>query len=261
MSFPRRLLISAVVAAALTVAAGCDSAPGVSEVDGVPPVISDFSFSPAFVDFATLPPEQRVDSLARVPFSAQASVRDEDGDLVAVRYVVQPLVQGDPPVLEGDMAGAGIVFSGEGTLEVPLGTIANFSVLVFAVDEGGHRSNQARGIVRFTSSEGGGPPVIEDVASDPEIVRPPTTFRLIATVSDPDGYANILRVTGSAPNGNEFSMLDDGVSFGDDVAGDGLFTARFDVPAAAPGTQIFRIQAFDRSGLSSEVFEKAVTIE
>ncbi len=253
--------------------AGCDSAPGVDGPDGSPPVVSGFSFSPAFVDLATLPSEQQTDTTAIIPFSVQVAARDEDGDLESVNFVVQSLVAGEPPILQGEMTAIGISYGAEATLVVPKGAIANYSVLVYAVDAAGQISNRSRGLVRVTSSAVGGPPIIESVEVDPPVVRPGatgTTFRLIARVSDPDGLANILRVDGTAPNGSPFNLLDDGVSFGDETAGDGRFTARFDVPPScdvasppcvSPGTQTFLIQAFDRSGLSSEVFEQEVTIE
>jgi len=252
---------------------GCDSTPGVPGPFGAPPVISDFSFSPAYVDVATLPPEQRTDSMAIVPLSVEVTARDEDGDLAAVEFLVQSLVAGQPPLLAGVMSGAGTSFSAEATIEVPLGAIANYSILVYAVDDRGQISNRGRGLIRFTSSAVGGAPVIESVEVDPAVVRPGasgTTFRLIAEVSDPDGLANVLRVEGTAPNGSRFDLLDDGVSFGDETAGDGRYTARFDVPPScdlspppcvSPGKQVFLLQAFDRSGLSSEVFVQEVTIE
>lgn len=257
-----RIWIATCLVAAVAVGlTGCDSAPGPDGPEGTPPVISGFSHSPDFVDLATLPPEQLTDTTIVVPFSVGVTATDADGDLASVVFVVQSLLSGEQPVLVGLLTGSGATYSGGGTLVVPAGTIANYSVLVYASDEEGLISNRARGLVRFTSSEAGGPPVVESVITDPEVIRPPITFRLIATVSDPDGLANILRVQGTAPNGSEFSLLDDGESFGDDVAGDGRFTARFDVPSASPGTQVFRIQAFDRGGLASEVFEKEVTIE
>ena len=84
---------------------------------------------------------------------------------------------------------------------------------------------------------------------------------LIAAVTDPDGLGNISQVVVRTPNGQEWPMFDDGRSLGDEMAGDGRFTASFEVPQATPGTQTFRFQAFDRTGLASPVVEKAVTIE
>ena len=252
---------------------GCDSAPGVDGPEGSPPEVSGLSFTPTFVDLATLPPEQQTDTTAVVPFSVHVGATDPDGDLRSVYYVVQSLVAGEPPILQGEMTEGDFSYLAEAVLVVPKGAIANYSVLVYAVDEAGQISNRGRGLVRVISSEVGGPPVVESVEVDPPVVRPGatgTTFRLIASVSDPDGLANVLRVEGTAPNGSSFSLLDDGVSFGDETAGDGLFTVRFDVPPScdvapqpcvSPSTQTFRIQAFDRSGLASEVFEQEVTIE
>jgi len=91
-------------------------------------------------------------------------------------------------------------------------------------------------------------------------------------VYDPDGLGNILRVMGEAPNGSEFQMFDDGDTSGDDVADDGEFTATFDVPqevcsdtvpppCVTPGPQRFKVQAFDRSGNESNVFETDVEVQ
>ncbi len=142
---------------------GCDSAPGVDGPDGSPPVITGFSFSPAFVDLATLPPDQQTDTTAVIPFSIQVRASDDDGDLQAVEYLVQALVAGQPPLLQGSMSGSGAQFSADANLTVPLGAIANYSVLVYAVDANGQISNRSRGLVRVTSSSEGGPPVIESV--------------------------------------------------------------------------------------------------
>ncbi len=240
---------------------GCDSVPGTDPSDAVPPRITSFSFTPNDVDISALPPEQRTDSTALIPLSIQVTATDADGTVGAVVFILEGLAPEDPPVLEGLLRPVGAEHRLDTTLVLSFGAVGNYPLLVFAVDTDAHMSNRARGVLRFNSSVPiGGPPVIEDVEADPEIVRPPTTFRLIATVSDPDGLENILKVSGTAPNGLEFQMLDDG-AVGDDVAGDGRFTAQFDVPAANPGTQLFRIQAFDRSGLASAVFEKEVTIE
>ncbi len=252
----------AAAAAVAVVCAGCDSVPDAGPFDGVPPQINSFTFAPNNIDISALPPEQRTDSTALIPLSIRVTASDPDGTVGAVVYVLDGLSAEDPPVLEGLLRQSGGEFTLDTTLVLSFGAIGNYPLLVFAVDTDAQMSNRARGVLKFNSSAPiGGPPVIEDVEADPEIVRPPTTFRLIATVSDPDGLENILKVSGTAPNGSEFQMFDDGVSFGDDVADDGRFTAQFDVPAANPGTQVFRIQAVDRSGLTSDVFEKEVTIE
>jgi hypothetical protein len=79
-------------------------------------------------------------------------------------------------------------------------------------------------------------------------------------VSDPDGLNNLLSVVVRTPNGSELEMFDDGASLGDEVAGDGRYTATFDVPQAEPGTFTFEFQAFDRFGLSSEIVTRDVTV-
>ncbi len=247
--------------AALVLLAACDTAPGPAAPDGRAPIVTNFSFSPESVVFERLPPEQQGNGEARIPFQIEVDARDPDGRVAEVRYVVQsPVGGGTAPVAEGALQPqSGDRFVLNTTLVLPSGEIGNYTVLVFAIDESNRMSGEARGQLTFFS--GGEPPVIELVEAVPEVFQPPGTLTLIVTVSDPDGLTNINRVLGTAPNGNEFELLDDGQSFGDAVAGDGRYTASFEVPSATPGVQTFSFQAFDRAGLASNVVTKDVTIQ
>jgi hypothetical protein len=236
--------------------AACDVAPGPRPAGEHPPRLTDFSYSPGQVIGSS------GETAGPVPVSltiaAQAS--DPDGDLDHVAFVVQSPLPGRPAIATGrlDAAGAGR-YETTTSIQLPAAEIGVYTIIVYAVDRSGLSSNQFRGSLIYSAE--GSPPVIERVDADPEVVRPPTTLRLIATVSDPDGLANISRVVGTAPNGSQFQMYDDGRSSGDDVAGDGRYTASFNVPSATPGIQTFRFQAFDRAGLSSEIVEKQITVE
>lgn len=186
------------------------------------------------------------------------TVADDDVDRVS--FVVQSPVSGQDPVGEGTLTtSGGSRYDGSASITVPAGDIGVYTVLVYAVDEEGLLSNQVRGMLRVHGV--GEPPVIEAVDADPEVVKPPTTLTLVATVSDPDGLGNVARVEGATPNGNIFQMFDDGRSLGDEVADDGRYTARFDVAEATPGTQTFTFVAIDKSGLESEVFSKDIVVE
>lgn len=239
---------------------GCDSAPGPSSLDGSPPLLSEFAFSPSHVVLNQLPPDRVDGDVVRIPVAFEVTVSDLDGDIDRLGYIVQSPVRQNVPLAEGtiDVPGPGR-YEGSAEIRIPKGEVGTYTLLVYAVDREARMSNEVRGTLRFFAE--GAPPVVVRVEADPEVVRPPTTFRLVATVTDPDGLENISRVTLTTPNGATRAMFDDGRSSGDETAGDGRFTASFDVPAASPGVQTFRVQAFDRTGLASEVVEKQIRVE
>ncbi len=244
---------------------GCDSVPSVDSGDGQPANIASFSFSPAVIDLSTIPPEQQSETTASVPFSVEALVAVGDATVQSVQYIVQGLEIGDEPIAVGELLQSGALYRADFDLTLDKGAIGNYSLLLFAVDAAGRISNRARGTVSFISTTGS-PPVVVDVQVDPDTVAAGATFRLIAEVTDPDGLSNVLRVEATGPNQTPFAMEDDGSEggslSGDDVADDGLYTVTFQVPDGTPaGTVTFEIQAFDRSGLASNVVEKEVTIE
>lgn len=258
-----RLLRRAAFPVALIVASwliGCDSAPGVLNTEGAPPRVSKLSFTPDRVVFEELPPEQVIgDSVAIVKLNLQVEVDDPDGDIDSVLFIVNSPFDPFEPLARGVLnRSGGNVYQGQKSLAISRGNEGRYTVLVYAVDAEGSLSNQARGLLDY-SLGAGSPPVIESVIG-PNSITPPTTLTLIAVVSDPDGLGNIARVVVRTPNGSELDMFDDGETLGDEVAGDGRYTARFDVPAAAPGTFTFRFQAFDRSGLASEIVTKDITV-
>lgn len=239
--------------------AGCDQAPGVDAPGGDPPILTQFEFDPHAVSLGD-PAVEETGNQVRFSVTMRVNVDDPDGDLERVAYVVQSPYSGREPVAEGELTPqSGSIFSSSAAVAVPKGDIGVYTVLVYAVDETGSLSDDVRGMLTFGGE--GEPPVIESVEAVPEVVRPPTTLTLIATVSDPDGIGNIARVQGTTPSGATFQMFDDGASPGDETAGDGRFTARFDVDAATPGTQTFTFVATDRSGLKSEVFTKDIEVE
>lgn len=254
------VLICGVLCCGVLFLGGCDATPGPVDPEGQAPSLSNLSFSPSNVILGQIPPEQIEGDLVRVPVSFRVEVADPDGDVDRVAYAIQSPIASRSTLASGTLDGAGNgVYRGNVDVRLPKGEVGTYTLLLYAVDQEGRLSNQVRGSMRFFAE--GSPPVIEQVEAFPEVVRPPTTFRLVATVSDPDGLGNISRVVGTTPNGSTFDMLDDGVNFGDEVAGDGRFTAQFDVPAATPGVQTFTFQAFDRTGLASNVVEKQITIE
>lgn len=242
--------------------AACDSAPGIRPVGQRAPVLSGFGLTPTDVSSDGLPAGWTMeDGTATGPITVSANASDPDGNVAGVFYVVQSPYDNTQPLAQGPLeATGGAGYAATFPVSIPAGAVGNYTVLVYAVDDDGLLSGETRGLLRFGGT--GQPPVIDAVEADPNPLTPPATLRLIATASDPDGLENISAVRVTTPNGQTFSLFDDGASQGDAVADDGRFTAAFDVPAGvAPGTQTFSFQAFDRSGLSSEVVTLDVTVQ
>lgn len=254
--------------------AACDTAPGPDPVDVQPPTVSDFRFTPDLVNFEQLPPEQQVGERARIPLSLSVRAADPDGRVAEVRYVVQYAQDPLRPVQEGVLALTGPAQYGTAaTLELPRSNVGAYTVLVYAVDDEGRLSNQVRGLLRFYAS--GQPPVVEAVELPARIERPAPgepdkLLRIVATVRDPDGLANVLRVEMRPNGGAPILLCDDGgqgacggfSSSGDETAGDGRYTITVRLAASnQPGTNVFDFQAFDRSGLASAVVSRSIIVE
>jgi len=248
------------------VLSGCDTLPEMATTDGRPPVVSDFSYSPTNVVLGQLPQEQVTGDLVRIPLSLQVTARDPDGDLKEVVYVVRSNFFGEDPVATGRLEGQGSYrYSIDTAFEVPAAEVAVYTVRVYAADAEGRISNQAVGTIRFFGS--GEPPVIEAVEA-PETVQIPepgqtTRFKVIATVSDPDGLENISKVVLRNANQTEFVLLDDGGdgSLSEDaVAGDGQYTITFQIDSSAPeGSYDFQVLAVDKAGLESDTIDITIT--
>lgn len=242
----------------------CDSAPGVDDTSSQPPVVSQLEYSPEFVALAALPPSDVTEDSVRFVVQFAVDATDADGSVREVSYAIRSPESSSPVVASGTMASsAARRYSAEADVRIPRGGVGNYTLSVFAVDDVGRMSNTLRG--RITFSAEGRPPTIIEVIADPDtiFVQRDSILTLTVVADDPDGIENIARVVVRTPNGSEREMFDDGVSQGDPVAGDGRFTARFEgVNQATPNTtQSFRFQAFDRTGLASEIVEKPVRIE
>lgn len=242
------LTLRLVLAGALALAAlaGCDSGPGGQPLGGIPPTVSGFAYSPDAVLFDTLGVEG---DTARIALALQVRAQDEDGAVARVPFVVEGQFGGTVARGELEPQGEG-VYAGTTELVLARAQRGRYTVLVYAVDDEGLLGNTVRGRFDFLAT-GLGPPVI-DAIEGPAEFRPPGTLRFVAVVSDPDGLADIARVEVTVPAGGTFPLVDDGRTFGDEAAGDGRYTAAFDVPEAAPGPQTFVFRAFDRDGAQSE---------
>ena len=264
--FHLKVALWACVLVSTLLISGCDSVPGPESLDGRPPVLSDFTYSPTNIVLGQLPAEQVIGDLVRIPLTLQVTAEDPDGDLKDVMYVVRSNRTGEDPVTAGLFEGQGSFrYTAETIVELPAAEIAVYPVLVYADDHEGRLSNMATGLIKFFGS--GEPPVIDDVEA-PETVQIPasgetTRFKVIATVSDPDGPENISKVVLRNVNQTEFALLDDGGSGSlseDEVAGDGRFTITFQIDSTAPeGAYDFQVQAVDKASLESNAVDITIT--
>ncbi len=254
--------LSSVLALSVLWLAACDQAPGIPEVSGRAPLVSDLTITPDALTRDAIAEGQISGGIASVPITITARAVDPDGEVADVQVVVARPVGGLTPLVTAPMAlESGTQYAARFTLPLPLGETGTYAVLVVARDQAGV-VGQVLG--RFTYFEQGGPPVIENVVATPNPF-PVTggTLTLTATVSDPEGLANVLRVEVQAPNGDTFRLFDDGRSFGDQVADDGVFTASFSVEAGAfsAGEQTFVFRATDRSEQQSALVSLVVTVQ
>ena len=263
MRIPTRLVLYTAITVAL---ASCDSAPGLNPENTPAPSVSGLLYSPTFVDLSMVSPQDTVGGVVPVTIDISVSVSDSDDNLRSVEYLLQSPLLGAPVIDQQDFTSSGSGQYGLSTVvEIPVGAIGLYTVLVFATDEAGNISNQVRGLLNFGSSEPfGTAPVVEMVEASPEPAIPGQVLQMIATVSDAEGLNNILEVLISTENLSNLQMLDDGGvgGTGDAIAGDGRFTASFGIPAdQPPDTTEFFVQAFDRNGLSSEIVSKEVAVQ
>lgn len=137
-----------------------------------------------------------------------------------------------------------------------------------------------------------GPPVVAQVDLPDSVAKPPSgsvAVRITAKVRDPQGLEDIrsvgflsLKPDGTyANNGQPIPMVDNGLPFdpalypqpfyGDEVAGDGVFTftmvvysdaeaARAGLPPVLKGEYRFRFQAMDWVGQKSETVERVFVV-
>lgn len=260
-------IVTVSVVAALLFGAGCDAGPGAASFENRLPVVSEFSLSPQQIDFDQVPEEwvEGVDDeQLHVPLELSLTTRDPDGEIDRVTYIVQSPTSSTESLIAGTLTPVGNDrYEASTTLVLPLNEAGAYPVVVHVIDDRQHMT-QVRGMIQYrrVCQPGGEPPVVESVEADPEVVDASTEqLTLVATVSDPDGLGDIQRVEGDTPSGFNFEMFDDGESSGDEEAGDGRYTATFDVGSATPGVQTFTIRATDWSCLTSEEVEIDITIE
>ncbi len=255
------LLRSAVVLALFALAlAACDSAPGIPDPPGRAPLLDGLTVTPDALERAALGADQIDGDTARVPVTIEVDVAGDDvTDVQALVTRAKPGLRLLATVPLAPLGGTryGVTF----TLPLPIDEPGTYTVVVNARDASG-AIGQVLGRVTYTAPND--PPVVERVAASPNPF-PATggTLTLTATVSDPQGLEDVLRVEVETPDGQAFRLFDDGESFGDQTANDGIFTASFAlaVDAGTTGDIDFVFRAIDRAGLRSGDVTLTLTVQ
>lgn len=235
------------LAAALLTLSACDTAPGPSDGLNAAPSVSGLSVTPTLVyrdDLTT------TNNRVRIPLTASATVSDPESRLDSVLLVVEnPATTSTggalPPLVRLPMAASGGRYTATTTLDLAATAYGGYRVLVVAKDKDG-RLGESLALLSY-DVRGKAPTISQATASVSG-----QSVTVVATVSDPDGLADVTRVEAvpaSDPNGgNTFVLFDNGQG-ADVAAGDGRYTARFEVQGA--GTLRLLVRAYDRAGLKS----------
>ena len=234
--------------------AGCDAAPG-------------------FADAARRP------TLAEVAISPLAATLDTDAPTATVPLAVSGTLDADAPVevrvlvrwAETDSLVADVQeevgpggFRVEAPVVIPRGAVGDYSVRVSTEAADGRAGDQASAVLRFAAASLGPPTVT--VAAPAPVARPAgnatVTADVVATVTDPDGRANIAFVVLQLPEeGGVIGRLFDSGEGSDAVAGDGRYSAGLVVTSAfEPGIYPLEVVAVDRAGEASAPAHVALTV-
>lgn len=279
------------LACLLLAAVGCETVTEPAPVAApAAPTLSDFSFAPDTVQFEALPPEQVAeDTLAKIPLELTVHASDANGCVQRVGYIIKAAFGSSDPQASGQLqwVGEGADPPGEtcrngsyaktDTLLLPQGAVGLYTVRLYAVDNDSLLGDQVQGLFYFTAAKRE-PPVIHRVEAPDSVKRPEddetVLVPIVAVVSDPNGLENVGQVEMLQNNAQSFSpqifLCDDGgvggcgpfSNSGDKQAGDGRFTITTRVDSSnQAGSNTFKFQATDRSGLTSSIVEKTIVVE
>lgn len=252
MQMPRPLrpaLAACAVLIALALPA-CDSAPGLAETAPLPR-LSGLEVAPTAFSFDSDAATAEVPLVVRATVDAPATVR------ALVRFA-----EADTLAADAEVETTGGAVELQLPLLLPRGATGDYQVTVVTEAADGRAGDRAAAVFTFQAASLG-PPVVTAVDA-PATVAPGGTLSVVASVSDPDGLANVALVLLQDEAGGLVAQLFDAGSgrSDDDEAGDGRYSETLRLGEdAQPGTIALQVVAFDRAGTASEPAPFTVTIQ
>ena len=237
----------ALLSLAVLVALGaCDTEPGLPS-EAARPVFETVRVTPVRDSLATAAPT------ATVPLAVEGVVGGEGP--ITVRVLVR-YQETDSLAAEASAEVAPGQFRVEAPLVLPRGATGAYAVSVSAEGPDGQPGDRAAAVFRFAAASLGPPSV---TVNEPATVPRPSgddvaQVPIRATVTDPDGRANVLAVLARDPETEATigRLFDDGEG-NDETAGDGVYSAAVSVTSAfEPGEYTFEVVALDRAETFSE---------
>ncbi|WP_412070120.1 choice-of-anchor X domain-containing protein [Rubrivirga sp. IMCC43871] len=235
--------------------AACDAAPGFAD-STARPVFAEVTITPVDVALAGSAPVTTVPLAVVGTVEAEAPVEVR----VLVRYAeTDSLVTSTLAVVD---PGA---FTVDAPITLPRGAIGDYSVRVYTEGADGRAGDQATALLRFTAENLGAPSL--SVNEPAPVTRPSPDARgaaatvdvpLIATVTDPDGRANVRLVYVQFADGGGVidRIYDNGPGSDgrgpDAVADDGVYSGALEINSGTePGRYDLEVIAVDRYGAES----------
>ena len=252
---------------------GCEKTDS-SVVDsfGIPPILVSSSITPGSVNLDTIP-----SGVTTLQFTTRARTSYPPGSMKPVQVLftlanesgAQTLTNGeliDNGVFPDSIAGDSI-FTARVTLTPGQLEVGKYYCRIVARDPNGYSSSEIFNPILVTRLNH--IPYVFNVQAPDTIsigsqVQP---LKLMVSAADTDGLANIVKVffntfkpDNSPSGGSPFTMYDDGISGGDAVRGDGIYTLTVANPSVT-GTYRFEFQAVDRANeLSQKIVHFIVVI-
>ena len=243
-------IVLAALAASTLALPACDSAPGLPELAPLPR-LSGLEVTPTAFAFESDAATAELPLVVRAELSAPATVR------ALVRFA-----EADTLAAQAETETTGGAVELAVPLALPRGATGDYRVTVVTEASDGRPGDQAEAVFTF-QAESLGPPTVTAVDA-PAAVAPGGTLPVVATVTDPDGLANVALVLLQDETGAFVAQLfDEGSARSDDdAAGDGRFSETLRLgDGAEPGDIPLQVVAFDRAGTASEPAAFTVTVQ
>ncbi len=258
---------------------GCEET-DVAAIDptGSAPTISNVIVSPPSLNIDSLPSSGGSTSVTVI---ITASANDIDGDLRRVSTEISR-PSASSPFLVVAMRNDGVapdasalddIFTGTAIFQATRAQAGAYLVSVGAWDQNQMRSGQVTNTLLLTRNNSR--PLLDSASlTAPDTLTRPTTGSILFSISiaatDSDGLADVRQVyMQNLATSNRDFLLDDGgltqpggISSGDELAGDGIFTVVFQLPSTVPvGRYDYILQAADTFADTSRSIPYSLVIQ